>query len=77
MSARRAPGLAFLVGTLLAAQTLGTVTTMTLPAVAPKVAETYGIIAFGLLALPAAVGLACVFAAHQISARVVATQAGS
>ena len=36
MNARRAPGLAFLVGTLLAAQTLGTVATMTLPAVAPK-----------------------------------------
>jgi MFS family permease len=43
MSARRAPGLAFLVGALLAAQTLGTVATIVLPAVAPKVAETYGI----------------------------------
>lgn len=43
MSARRAPGLAFLLCTLLAAQTVGTVATMTLPAVAPKVAEAYGI----------------------------------
>ncbi|MBI3041996.1 MAG: MFS transporter [Betaproteobacteria bacterium] len=43
MSAGRAPGLAFLVGTLLAAQTFGTLATMTLPAVAPKVAATYGI----------------------------------
>jgi MFS family permease len=43
MSGRPAPGLAFLVGTLLAAQTFGTVATMTLPAVAPKVAETHGI----------------------------------
>ena len=43
MSTSRAPGLVFLVGMLLAAQTLGTVATMTLPAVAPKVAETYGI----------------------------------
>jgi predicted MFS family arabinose efflux permease len=43
MSAPRAPGLAFLLGTLLAAQTFGTVATMTLPAVAPKVAETHGI----------------------------------
>jgi predicted MFS family arabinose efflux permease len=42
-SARRAPGLAFLLGTLLAAQTVGTVATMTLPAVAPKVAQAYGI----------------------------------
>jgi len=42
VSARRAPSLAFLVGTLLAAQTLGTVATMMLPAAAPKVAETYG-----------------------------------
>lgn len=39
----RAPGLAFLLGALLAAQTFGTVATMTLPAVAPKVAETHGI----------------------------------
>jgi len=43
MTDRRAPGLAFLVGTLLAAQTLGTMATMVLPAVAPKVAETYGV----------------------------------
>lgn len=42
MSARRAPGFAFLLGTLLAAQTVGTVATMTLPAVAPKVAQAYG-----------------------------------
>jgi predicted MFS family arabinose efflux permease len=37
------PSLAFLVGILLAAQSFGTMATMTLPAVAPKVAETYGI----------------------------------
>ncbi|HET9405104.1 MAG TPA: MFS transporter [Burkholderiales bacterium] len=39
----RAPGFGFLVGALLAAQTVGTLATMTLPAVAPKVAEAYGI----------------------------------
>lgn len=38
-----APGLAFLLGTLLAAQTVGTLATMTLPAVAPEVAAAYGI----------------------------------
>lgn len=43
MSAERAPGMALLLGTLLAAQTFGTLATMTLPAVAPKVAETHGI----------------------------------
>jgi MFS family permease len=44
MSATRpAPGLAFLLVTLLAAQTFGTVATMTLPAVAPAVAATHGI----------------------------------
>ena len=37
------PSLPFLVGTMLAAQSFGTMATMTLPAVAPKVAETYGI----------------------------------
>lgn len=37
------PTLAFLVCALLAAQTLGTMATSMLPAVAPKVAETYGI----------------------------------
>lgn len=39
----RAPSLAYLVWVLLAAQTFGTMATMTLPAVAPKVAETLGI----------------------------------
>lgn len=43
MSEARAPSLSFLVGNLLAAQSFGTIATMTLPAVAPKVAETYGI----------------------------------
>lgn len=43
MTASRAPGFALLVGVLLAAQTVGTLATMTLPAVAPKVAEAYGI----------------------------------
>jgi MFS family permease len=43
MSARPAPGLALLLGTLLAAQTFGTVATMTLPAVAPEMAAAYGI----------------------------------
>jgi len=38
-----APALVFLVCVLLASQTFGTMATMTLPAVAPKVAETYGI----------------------------------
>lgn len=40
---RAAPGLPFLLGTLLAAQTFGTVATMALPAVAPAVAATHGI----------------------------------
>lgn len=39
----RAPSLAFLVSMLLAAQTLGTMATTMLPAVVPKVAETYGV----------------------------------
>ena len=43
MNVRPAPGIVFLVGTLLAAQTLGTMATMMLPAVAPKVGATYGI----------------------------------
>ncbi len=38
-----APSLAFLVGVLIASQSFGTMATMTLPVVAPKVAETYGI----------------------------------
>lgn len=38
-----APGFAFFLGVLLAGQTLGTMATMILPAVAPKVAETYGV----------------------------------
>lgn len=38
-----APGPAFLVGVLLAAQTFGTLATMTLPAVAPAAAGSYGI----------------------------------
>lgn len=42
-SRRRAPSLAFLVSILLAVQTLGTMATTMLPAVAPKVAETYGV----------------------------------
>ena len=40
---RPAPGLAFLVSVLLAGQTVGSMATSLLPAVAPKVAETYGI----------------------------------
>jgi MFS family permease len=43
MSRGSAPGLPFLLGTLLAAQTFGTVATMALPAVAPAVAATHGI----------------------------------
>jgi len=39
----KAPSLAYLVCVLLGAQSFGTMATMTLPAVAPKVAETYGI----------------------------------
>lgn len=42
-STSRLPGFAFLLSALLAAQTLGTMATTMLPAVAPKVAETYGI----------------------------------
>lgn len=42
-SARPAPGFGFLLALLLAAQTLGTMATMMLPAVAPKVAETHGV----------------------------------
>jgi MFS family permease len=37
------PGFAYFLGVLLAGQTLGTMATMILPAVAPKVAETYGV----------------------------------
>lgn len=43
MNGRAAPGLGFLVGVLLAGQTLGTMASMLLPAVAPRVAETYGV----------------------------------
>lgn len=43
MSGRPAPGLTFLVIALLAAQAFGTLATMTLPAVAPRVAATHGI----------------------------------
>jgi MFS family permease len=43
MDGRPAPGPAVLLATLLAAQTFGTVATMTLPAVAPAVAATHGI----------------------------------
>lgn len=42
-SGRAAPDLGFLVAVLLASQTLGTMATMMLPAVAPKVAESYGV----------------------------------
>ena len=42
-SAPSAPGLGVLLGTLVSAQTFGTVSTMVLPAVAPEVASTYGI----------------------------------
>lgn len=42
-SGRAAPGFGFLLGLLLAAQTIGTMATMMLPAVAPKVAETHGV----------------------------------
>ena len=40
---RAAPGFAYLVAVLLVAQALGTMATSTLPAVVPKVAETYGV----------------------------------
>lgn len=43
LSRRQAPSVTFLVGILLAAQTLATMATTMLPAVAPKVAETYGV----------------------------------
>ena len=43
LSRRQAPSVTFLVCILLAAQTLGTMATAMLPAVAPKVAETYGV----------------------------------
>lgn len=43
LSRRQAPSVTFLVCILLAAQTLGTMATTMLPAVAPKVAETYGV----------------------------------
>ena len=42
-SHRKALSLAFLISILLAVQTLGTMATTMLPAVAPKVAETYGV----------------------------------
>lgn len=42
-AAAHAPSLAYLVWVLLAAQSFGTMATMTLPAVAPKVADSYGI----------------------------------
>jgi MFS family permease len=40
---RETPSFTFFLGVLLAGQTLGTMATMILPAVAPKVAETYGV----------------------------------
>jgi MFS family permease len=40
---QRGPGFGYLLATLLAGQTFGTMATMMLPAVAPKVAETYGV----------------------------------
>lgn len=43
VAGRPAPGFRFLVAVLLASQTLGTMATMMLPAVAPKVAETHGV----------------------------------
>lgn len=68
MSGQRAPGLTFLVGMLLATQTLGTVATMTLPAVAPKVAETYGInaslIGYQVSLVAAVMLFALTFASH-------------
>jgi predicted MFS family arabinose efflux permease len=43
MSAARAPAFPFLLGTLLAGQTVGTMATMVLPAVAPEVAADFGV----------------------------------
>lgn len=40
---RQPPGFAFLIVTMLACQSLGTAATMLVPAIAPKVAQTYGV----------------------------------
>jgi len=64
----RGPGFGFLLGALLTGQTIGTVATMLLPAMAPKVAETYGIsaslIGYQISLLAAAMVLALVFGSH-------------
>ncbi|HXF67911.1 MAG TPA: MFS transporter, partial [Burkholderiales bacterium] len=68
MSAGRPPAFAFLVGALLASQTLGTMATMMLPAAAPRVAETYGVspvlIGYQVSVLAAAMLVALAFGSH-------------
>lgn len=63
--AGRAPAFAFLVSVLLAGQTLGSMATSLLPAVAPKVADTYGIdaslIGYQISILAAAMLISLVF----------------
>ncbi|MDP2241757.1 MAG: MFS transporter [Burkholderiales bacterium] len=62
------PGFAMLVGVLLAGQTVGTMATMMLPAVAPKVAETYGVhssvIGYQISLLAAAMLVSLVFGSN-------------
>jgi MFS family permease len=64
-SSAPAPGFGYLLGGLLAAQTVGTVATMILPAAAPKVAQTYGVdsslIGYQISVLAAAMIFALVF----------------
>jgi MFS family permease len=68
VSARHAPGFLFLVGALLACQTLGTMATMVLPAVAPEVAATYGVsaslIGYQISVLAGTMLLALAFGSH-------------
>jgi predicted MFS family arabinose efflux permease len=68
VNAGRAPRFGFLLWALLAGQALGTMATMILPAVAPKVADTYGIsaslIGYQISLLAGAMVLSLVFGAH-------------
>lgn len=62
------PGFAMLLGVLLAGQTVGTMASMMLPAVAPKVAETYGVhsslIGYQISLLAAAMLVSLVFGSN-------------
>jgi predicted MFS family arabinose efflux permease len=67
-SASQPPGFAVLLGVLLAGQTVGTMASMMLPAVAPKVAETFGVdaslIGYQISLLAAAMLVSLVFGSN-------------